>query len=92
MEFDKDLGHSFTPTAWGQYVYWQTQDKKTFKKINALILDVLRNGVLGGEGKPEKLKHIEREWSRRIDKFNRLTYTVKDGQLIITACRGHYED
>ena len=30
--------------AWEDYVYWQTQDKKTLKKINALLkdIDVLR--------------------------------------------------
>ena len=26
--------------AWEDYLYWQTQDKKTLKRINALIKDV----------------------------------------------------
>ena len=27
--------------AWSEYLYWQTQDKKTLKRINALIKDCL---------------------------------------------------
>ena len=26
--------------AWSDYLYWQTQDKKTLKKINGLIKDI----------------------------------------------------
>jgi len=31
-------------TAWDQYLNWQTQDKKTLKRINKLIKDIERNG------------------------------------------------
>ena len=37
--------------AWNDYLYWQTQDKKTLKRINQLIKDIERNGVLTGIGK-----------------------------------------
>ena len=30
--------------AWEEYLYWQTQDKKTLKKINSLIKDIERSG------------------------------------------------
>ncbi len=30
--------------AWEDYVYWQSQDKKTLKKINKLLKDIERNG------------------------------------------------
>lgn len=30
--------------AWDEYVYWQSQDKKTLKKINKLLADIERNG------------------------------------------------
>ena len=40
--------------AWEDYVYWQTQDKKTLKRINSLIKDIDRNGY-EGIGKPESL-------------------------------------
>ena len=38
--------------AWEDYVYWQTQDKKTLKKINTLIKDIQRDRY-DGIGKPE---------------------------------------
>jgi toxin YoeB len=61
--------------AWEDYVWWQTEDKKTLKKINSLIKDIERNGVLEGIGKPEALKHEFAGWySRRIDSSNRLVY------------------
>ena len=28
--------------AWEDYLYWQAQDKKTLKRINALIRDIQR--------------------------------------------------
>ena len=42
--------------AWNDYLYWQTQDKKTLKRINQLIKDIERNGVSEGIGNPEPLK------------------------------------
>ncbi len=78
--------------AWDDYLYWQTQDKKTLKKINELVKDIERNGVAHGIGKPEPLKY-RKGWSRRIDEKNRLVYDVDSGgNLLIAACRGHYEE
>ena len=78
--------------AWDDYLYWQTQDKKTLLKINKLIKDIERNGISEGIGKPEPLKYRE-GWSRRIDEKNRLVYDIdKNGNILIAACRGHYED
>lgn len=31
---------SFAEDAWNEYLYWQTQDKKTLRKINALLKDI----------------------------------------------------
>ena len=77
--------------AWDDYLYWQTTDKKTLKKINALIKDIERNGLSEGIGKPEPLKY-RKAWSRRIDSVNRLIYDAgEDGSLWIIACKGHYE-
>ena len=70
--------------AWDDYLYWQTTDKKTLKKINALIKDIERNGLSEGIGKPEPLKY-RKAWSRRIYDAG------KDGSLWIIACKGHYE-
>ncbi len=83
---------TFTSESFKQYLYWQTQDKKTLKKINDLLEDIRRNGALNGIGKPEPLKH-RKGYSRRIDDKNRLVYEIDELQNIkIIACRGHYED
>ena len=77
--------------AWEDYLYWQTQDKKTLKRINALIKDIARGGVLEGLGRPEALTgDLRGEYSRRIDERNRLVYHMEDGRIYIAACRTHY--
>lgn len=76
--------------AWDDYLYWQVQDKKTLKRINQLVHDIVRNGF-DGIGKPEPLKgDLSGWWSRRIDSKNRLVYRVQDGQIEIAQCRSHY--
>ena len=78
-------------SAWDDYLYWQTQDKKTLKRINSIIKDMQRN-LFEGIGKPEALKgNLSGFWSRRIDEANRIVYKEKDGEIIIAAVRGHYE-
>lgn len=79
--------------AWNDYLYWQSQDKKTLKRINQLIKDIERNGCMEGIGKPEPLSgDLQGEFSRRIDDKNRLVYHIKDNRLYIAHCRGHYSD
>lgn len=81
---------AWTREAWSDYLYWQTQDKKTLKRINKLIQDAQRSPFTG-IGKPEPLKeNLSGFWSRRIDESNRLVYAVDDGQLTIISCRYHY--
>ena len=75
--------------AWDDYCYWQTQDKKTLKKINALLRGIQREPFTG-EGKPEPLKGGM--WSRRINDKDRLVYDVTDETIIILQCKGHYDD
>lgn len=83
---------TFYGDSWEHYTYWQTQDKKTLKKINALLADIKRNGVMQGIGKPEPLKH-RHGYSRRIDDYNRLVYDIDELQNIkVISCKGHYED
>lgn len=81
---------AWTKQAWADYVYWQTQDKKTLKRINKLITDTKRN-PFEGIGKPEPLKeNLSGFWSRRIDDTNRLVYVVDGKRLTIISCRYHY--
>lgn len=81
----------WSPEAWDDYLWWQTQDRKTLKRINVLILDIDRNGVSEGIGKPERLRgEFSGLWSRRIDKANRLVYRVTDRGIEIVSCKTHY--
>lgn len=78
--------------AWDDYLYWQTQDKKTLKRVNQLVKDIERNNF-EGIGKPEALKgNLSGFWSRRIDDANRLIYRINDEFIDILSCKGHYED
>ncbi|MFR3302674.1 MAG: Txe/YoeB family addiction module toxin [Bifidobacterium pullorum] len=82
---------SWTEDAWNDYLYWQSQDRKTLKRINALIRDMKRS-PFEGIGKPEPLKwDYQGAWSRRIDSANRIVYTVIGDDLCILSCRDHYE-
>jgi toxin YoeB len=81
---------AWTDEAWNSYLYWQTQDKKTLKRINKLI-QAIKKTPFEGIGKPEPLKeNLSGFWSRRIDDTNRLVYAVDDQYLTIISCRFHY--
>lgn len=81
---------TFTPLGWEDYVYWQSEDRKTLRRINRLIADVQRN-PFEGSGKPEPLKNsLAGAWSRRIDEKYRLVYDVTDTHVIILQVRDHY--
>ena len=78
--------------AWLEYLYWQTQDKKTLKRINNLLNDIERNGYKG-IGKPEPLKGEQSSWwSVRIDEKNRLIFKIENETIEISQCRTHYGD
>ena len=78
--------------AWEDYLYWQTQDKKTLKRLNTLIKDIQRS-PFEGIGKPEPLKgNLSGLWSRRIDDTNRIVYYEQNEVVYTIACKGHYED
>lgn len=81
----------FTERAWEEYLYWQTQDKKTLKRINLLLKDIERENF-DGIGKPEPLKYRSGCWSRRIDEANRIVYSVMGDEVILYQCKGHYDD
>ena len=78
--------------AWADYLNWQTQDKKTLKRINKLLQDIERNGYFG-MGKPEPLKeNLSGFWSVKIDDKNRIVFRINDGVLEIWQCGSHYQD
>ncbi|MEF1205477.1 Txe/YoeB family addiction module toxin [Photobacterium damselae] len=82
---------NFTPNAWDDYLYWQSQDKKTLKRINKLIENSVRT-PFEGIGKPEPLKdNLSGYWSRRINDTHRLVYKATQDTLVIVAVRFHYQ-
>lgn len=82
----------FSENGWADYLYWQSEDKKTLKKINKLLQEVQRNPFVGME-KGEPLKNARpNTWSRRINKKDRLVYEISDDGILIKQCKGHYED
>lgn len=83
---------SWTDESWNEFCYWLNQDRKTLKRILALLKDIDRNRY-EGIGKPERLTgNLSAYWSRRIDDNNRLVYRI-DGEVIrIVQCGSHYGD
>ena len=84
------MNKKFSDSAFENYLYWQTQDKKTLKRINNLLKDIDRNGY-NCIGKPEPLKGDKSGWwSVRIDEKNRLIFKIENEVVEITQCGTHY--
>lgn len=80
----------FTEDAWKDYCYWQSQVKKTLKRINTLIKEIQRD-PFAGIGKPEPLKYdFQGAWSRRIDAENRLIYMLDESGVAFLSFKDHY--
>lgn len=83
---------AWTEDAWEDYIYWQTEDRKTLKRINNLIKDIERNKY-DGIGKPERLSgDLSAYWSRQIDDCNRIVYRIDGDVIKIVQCGSHYRD
>jgi toxin YoeB len=81
---------SWAEKAWEDYLYWQSIDRKTLKRINTLLQEISRQ-PFEGIGDPEPLKHQwSGYWSRRIDREHRLVYKVAAENIIVVQCRYHY--
>ncbi len=82
---------TFSKNAWEDYLSWQRDDKKILRKINSLIRDIQRT-PFEGLGKPEPLKYdLAGFWSRRIDIEHRLVYQYHAEEVLIYACKFHYD-
>jgi len=80
----------FSETAWEDYLYWQSNDKKILKRINLLIKDISRSPY-EGIGDPEPLKYNwSGYYSRRITLEHRIVYRVVENEIRIAQCRYHY--
>lgn len=84
------MNKNFTENGWKDYTYWETEDRKTLKRINTLLKDIDRNGN-EGIGKPEPLTgDLSGFWSRRINEKDRLVYKVEGNTIHVLSCRYHY--
>jgi len=82
----------FAEDAWKEYLLWQSEDKKTLKKINDLLKDISISPY-DGIGKPEELRgKLSGKWSRRINEKDRIVYSVNEESITIYQCKGHYTD
>lgn len=69
-------------------------NKAVITKIERLLLE-LREHPTTGTGQVEALKgNLSGFWSRRIDKFNRLIYTIEEEKItvIVVSAKNHYGD
>ena len=68
--------------------------KSVIKKIEKLLLELIEHPKTG-TGQVEQLRgERQDQWSRRIDKKNRLIYSIYDETVTVQviSARGHYDD
>ena len=81
---------SFAQESLDDFCQWPGYNKMIFKRLVLILKDIQRNPFIG-IGKPEPLKgNLQGYWSRRITEEHRLVYKVKNEELLIISCRGHY--
>lgn len=79
-------------TLYREKIYWQTQDKRTLKKINKLLKDIERNGY-NCIGKTEPLRgNLSGYYSIRIDSKNRIVFRIINDNIEIIQCGTHYKE
>jgi toxin YoeB len=69
-------------------------NKQSLTKLEKL-LDEIRENPRFGTGQIEQLKYYTKEtWSRRIDKKNRIIYSIDDKNITVTliSITGHYNN
>jgi len=73
--------------------WFRRHEKNCYVKCFDLIREMMAD-PRKGTGKPERLRHFDREvWSRRVSQEHRLVYVVypEDGQIEIVSCKSHYD-
>jgi len=81
---------NFTTSAWQDYIDWQSKDKQILKRVNQLIIEILRDPFVG-IGKPEPLRYrSDNAWSRRIILEHRIVCRIKENEIEIIEIGTHY--
>ena len=83
----------FSEEATKELLKLMKSDVQAYKKFESLIPE-LQEHPNTGTGHPHQLRHVNGIWSRKLDKKNRLRYTVNDTTVIvfIVSAIGHYDD
>ena len=83
----------FSEEATKELLKMMKSDVQAYKTFESLIPE-LREHPHTGTGHPHQLRHVNGIWSRKLDKKNRLRYTVNDTTVIvfIVSAMGHYDD
>ena len=72
---------------------FRSGNKSLVKKVETVFVE-LSEHPMTGTGKPEQLKHVNNLWSRRLDKKNRMIYTISEEiiTVFVISVKGHYGD
>lgn len=83
----------FSEEATKELLKLMKSDVQAYKKFESLIPE-LQEHPYTGTGHPHQLRYVNGIWSRKLDKKNRLRYTVNDTTVIvfIVSAMGHYND
>ena len=83
----------FSEEATKELLKMMKSDIQAYKKFENLIPE-LREHPYTGTGHTHQLRHVNGIWSRKLDKKNRLRYSVNDTTVggVIVSALGHYDD
>ena len=83
----------YTEQAKADLNYWMKYDKKIYKKAYKFIQEC-QVTPFTGTGKPEPLRHMHPNWSRRLTQEYRFVYFVEGSGankiLTIVSAKDHY--
>ena len=73
--------------------YWKKTGSESEKNKITSLLQSIRESPFRGIGKPEPLKYnLSGKWSRRINRLNRIVYSVENNIITVYSLRGHYNE
>ena len=82
----------YSEIAQNDLVYWKEKGTEKIRFRISELIDAITQSPFFGIGKPEPLKYeLSGKWSRRIDRENRIIYSVDSGRIKIHSLRGHYK-
>jgi toxin YoeB len=82
----------YTNKALKDIEYWKNSGNKKIQDRIVELLKSIEEDPFKGIGKPEPLRFdLAGYWSRRVDKKNRIVYSVEKNRIIIISVRFHYD-